>query len=817
MKKLEFETIGKYQIIEAIDEGGMGTVFLAEQKEPVHKQVAIKVLRSGVDNSEVAARFALEQKLLASMQHPNICQFYDMGTTDKGQPYIVMEWIPGSDILTYCNSRRLSVRERLQVFVKVCRAIHYAHQHGVIHRDIKPSNILVIDATSSHEPKVIDFGIAKAIGGMRLEKTLVTRHGQIFGTPEYMAPELLDYSGETIDTSADVYSLGIILYEMLVGRVPFEATGQSYSKFVDDVSHALPPEMRNRLLENTNPNDAAKARGGITLRRLQQLVSDELSWITNKAIQKRRRDRYASASELAMDVCRYLDGEMVEAQPPSLTYRLKVFGRRHRIAAIFSVAFAISLIVFSAILTVQVQRANHSAAVADAEATRATQSEQAAQQVSQFLINLFEASDPNETLGDDLPVKTVLDAGAEKIATEMSEQPALKSRLLNTMGAVYHQLGESEKSETMYTRSLEVSEQTPGIDPTMKADSLTGLGRIAFQRGEREQAESFYRQALNIQAAKYDQNSIEVAVAGSDLADALMIQGKYDDAREIVEGTLPFLEDSLDSDDDRVRTIRIVIAKYYISQQEFAKAEALNKANLDFDIRRYGEQHPSIGYGKFDLAFLYDMMGRYDDAATYYMESLLIFEKTLGAEHPNCDVLRFNLGRVYLEIDDLVNADHYATLALNNRRNSLGDENPLTIRSFDVVAMIRIGQDRLTEAEEILRMTLRRREMLFGPMESTISVSLLNLARVHRLTGKYGEASELLTRALALTEESAGTEDASYAETLMEVARLEQARNNMDAAVEALDRAIAINSVTLPNEHPQTVEALSLRNEIVEQ
>ena len=331
----DLESIANFKVLQRIGEGGMGEVYEAEQTDPIRRRVALKVIKWGMDTKEVLARFESERQALALMNHPNIAKVYDAGMTESGRPYFSMEYVKGVPLTDYCDTHRLSTEERLRIFIQVCMGVQHAHQRGVIHRDIKPSNMLVTIQDDEAVPKIIDFGIAKATSQRLTERTVFTELGQWIGTPEYMSPEQAEMTGLDIDTRTDVYSLGVVLYELLVGAQPFDSTTLRSAGF-DEMRRRIreeePPRPSTRLTHGDRDSDVAAERRRTSATNLARELKGDLDWIVMKALEKDRTRRYATPMDLAADVQRHMDNEPVEASPPSAVYRLGKFVRRNRVA-----------------------------------------------------------------------------------------------------------------------------------------------------------------------------------------------------------------------------------------------------------------------------------------------------------------------------------------------------------------------------------------------------------------------------------------------------------------------------------------------------
>jgi non-specific serine/threonine protein kinase/serine/threonine-protein kinase len=387
----ERDRIGPYLLVEKLGEGGMGTVWRARQDQPVRREVAIKLLRAGLDTADALARFEAERQALALMNHPSIARVYDAGTTDQGRPFFAMELVRGEPITLYCDRRRMRLGNRLELFLKVCEGVRHAHQKAIVHRDLKPSNILVTEVDGEPAPKIIDFGVAKAMSRPLTDRTMVTYLGQLIGTPEYMSPEQASNVSGDVDTTTDVYSLGVMLYELLTGSLPFDSKTLREAGFegIQRIIREVEPLRPSERVEAMDGNDAARAAGfrGTDPGALASIVSGDLDWIVMKALEKEPPRRYDSPSAFAADIRRYLDHQPIEARPPSVTYRFGKLLRRHRVAAGVSVILVGFLAAFAAMMTVQAARVARERDRAETEARKSAA-------VSGYLMELFQPADP---------------------------------------------------------------------------------------------------------------------------------------------------------------------------------------------------------------------------------------------------------------------------------------------------------------------------------------------------------------------------------------------------------------------------------------
>ncbi|MGA8910753.1 MAG: protein kinase, partial [Acidobacteriaceae bacterium] len=471
----------------------MGEVWLAEQKEPVRRRVAVKLIKAGMSTREVMARFESERQALALMDHPAIARVLDAGSTPQGMPYFVMEYVAGVPITAYCDNHRLTTRERLDLFVHVCEGVQHAHQKAILHRDLKPSNILVTEVDGRPVPKIIDFGVAKALAQKLTSDSLYTRIGTLIGTPEYMSPEQALSSNEDIDTRSDIYSLGIILYELLSGGPPLELRKAAWDEFLRKLREDDAPKPSTRI-KSQDPKTSSEVahRRHTESPTLVRQIRGELDAIALKALEKDRARRYASATDFAADIGRYLRNDPVLAVPPSLAYRTRKFARRYRAGLIIASAFALVLTVATVVSIWQSIRARHEAAMAEA--------------VNSFLQNdlLAQASAEHQSGPDAKPdpnitVRTVLDRAAQRIDGKFANQPEVEVALRTTMGSAYNGLGVYPEARKQLERAVETGRRTLGADDPRTLAAQSRLGWTAYRQGKYAEAEALESQALAAQ------------------------------------------------------------------------------------------------------------------------------------------------------------------------------------------------------------------------------------------------------------------------------------------------------------------------------
>ncbi len=605
--------IGPYKRLRKIGEGGMGVVYLAEQETPIRRQVALKIIKPGMDSDQVIARFEAERQALALMDHPGIAKVLDAGTTDTGRHYFVMELVHGIPITEYCDRNQLSLAERLELFMCVCHAIQHAHQKGIIHRDIKPSNVLVTLHDGRPVPKVIDFGLAKAIDQRLTERTLFTQFGEVIGTLEYMSPEQAEMGVLDVDTRSDIYSLGVVLYELLTGSTPLQRVKlrqAGYDEILQRIREEETPNPSSRLRDSSDELATIAERRQTEPGRLAKLVRGELDWIVMRAVEKDRTRRYETAGGLSRDIEHFLSNEPVEAGPPSATYRLRKYARKHRAVLATAGAFSGLLMLAAAVSTRQAylatkarneaQKAYEQARVNEAKAKEQEVQARRSETEAEGLLNFFEnrvlaAARPKGRpggLGPAVTLRQAIDAALPAVAQDFAAQPLVEARLRQTLGTSYYHLGDPTKAAEQLEASRALYARHRGPDDPDTLKSMDNLASTYDAVGRRNEALKLHEQALGLLKANLGSDHLNTLQTMNNLATSYYNLGRHAEALKLQEETL-----------------------------------ALRKSKL-------GPDHPDTLASMHNLANSYQAVGRRTEALKLHEETLALIEGQAGPRPP---------------------------------------------------------------------------------------------------------------------------------------------------------------------------------------
>ncbi len=839
----ENRSIGPYRLVQKLGEGGMGQVWLAEQTAPLRRLVALKLIRAGVSDQVLLERFESERQALARMNHPAIAKVFDAGTTPEGQPYFVMEYVPGVPITLYCDQKRLSIRERIELFSKVCEGVQHAHQKAVIHRDLKPANILVVELDGKAVPRIIDFGIAKAISERDSLGAMVTRAGNFVGTPAYMSPEQADPDVADVDTRSDVYSLAVILYELLTGALPFDPT-----QWRNEVVY----ETLRRLREQDPPLPSIQFRNSVTTEReiaantarlrstepheLVSLLRGDLDWITMKALEKDRARRYGTPSELAADLERYLQNQPVVARPASTAYRVRKYVRRHGVAVTVAAGLFALLVTFAVLQTLQLRRT--------------TRERDRANRIADFMTRMFKVSDPSEARGNSVTAREILDKASGDIQSGLTKDPELQARLMYTMGNVYLSLGLDSRGQSLLERALDIQQGSLGpkhpetlqtatslanslrylgrypeaekmerqtIDAQRQVlgpqhpDTLNSIGDLAatlFSEGRYAEAEKLQREALDTRLRLRGSQDPDTVQAMRDLSATLRKQGHYADAEKLQRDALDIQRRVLGPDHpDTLRTMTS-LANTLLQQAHFPEAEKLYREVFEAQRRVHGPEHPDTLTSMGNLATLLSEEGHYADAAKLQRETLDIDTRVLGPEHPQTLRAMENLSFTLGNDNQLAEAEKLQQQVIVVGSRVLGPEHSDVLKGMNGLAGNYQRERRYAEAEKLERQTLETERRVLGPDRPETLESMNNLGETLQSEGHYAEAEKLQRETLVVVSQVFGPTHPNTLSVMTDLAETLQ-KEGRYAEAEKLQREILDHVRTIFGiDSPQTLEAL---------
>ena len=775
------DTVGPYRLLDRIGEGGMGTVYAAEQTAPIRRRVALKVIKPGMDTREVIARFETERQVLALMNHPNIAAILDAGATAQGRPYFVMEYVAGEPVTHFCDKHRMDLRARIELFLSVCDGVQHAHQKGIIHRDLKPSNVLVTIEGERAVPKVIDFGVAKATQQQLLGATRHTRVGMVIGTPEYMSPEQAEMSGLDIDTRSDVYSLGMLLYEMLVGALPFDPQALR-GRPPDEIRKHIREVVLRRPSSGVEVGEdtawePSRRRQRDPLSHRRQLRGD-LDAIVMKALDKNRMRRYGSAAELAADLRRHLQGHAVIAGPDSVAYRAAKFISRHRTGVAVTVAAALLLLFYGITITVQNRRVARALQQAVIEADRAAQA-------TDFLVRLLESDIP----GGDTTIQYVLRQGVRD-AAPLDGQPAVQAQVVTVLARIYRHLGDYGTAHHILGEAVKIERGLEEAGEPAGAEARIGLGDILRLLERYDSSEVVLREALASERTFMGGDHPRIARALTELHLTLRDAGNLCAAEELVREALAMNQRLFAGDHPDLAGSINYLGAMLRRQAQYEEAERLYQEALDMRRRLFGGDHTSIAESLNNLALVSTKTGDHERADSLYSMAVDIYVRLLGEDHPWVAIGLMNHAQVWLRLGRPEDAKALARRALEIRRQVFGEESGAVAQSLSWLGFFYRETGPLDTAVIFGRQAVATAEAVFGESINTAD-HITTLGSTLLASGDLRGAAAVLDRSVGMYREL-GAHNTIMATALFDRGRVFARTDTLPEAAELMSEALAM-------------------------
>jgi len=834
------EQVGPYRVIKEIGRGGMSRVYAAERSDDgLRRRVALKrFAAAGLMREEMRSRFRAEGRALAMLAHPNIAQVFDAGVDQAGEPYIAMELVDGLTIVDYCSHHALDLGRRLGLFLDVCAAVQHAHQHLIVHRDLKPSNILV---DGEGRVKLLDFGIAKlldpAAGGLD-EIVAPTRTGLLPMTPEYAAPEQI--RGEEITTATDVYALGLLLYELLTGSRAYRVEGRSPAEIERAICDSQPARPSS-VVAHAAARQGLPGAPAVDSTRLRRQLAGDLDTIVLKALRKEPAGRYPSVAALADDLCRQRSGLPVTARPASLGYRARKFAGRHRAVVAAATALLAVLLLFGLSTFLQQRETARQRDLARLESEKS-------QEVTEFLLGLFEASDPSEALGEEVTARQLLERGSERV-DQIGDRPAVQARMLDVLGRVYGHLGSHERAEELLRRALAAASQNGqesglefaaiqdhlaavrmqqsdydeakqrfrsalairehvlGSDAPEVASSLNNLAVAIMESGDPKSAEPLYRRALAIDRAAAGDHDQEIAETLLNLGSLLHDLARYDEAEPLLREARQTFVRVAGPVHPRIADSDNALANLLARLGKFDEAEPLLREAIAQRRKLFGDDHPQVAQGLNDLAVLLENQGRFGQAAPVFREALTTYERLVGPDHLAVAIAASNLAGVEWLSGHFDDAEKLYRRGLDIVVRQLGEENRYAPRRITGIAMALHGKGDREQAETHYRRALVMAEKLFAAGNPSIAFTQLELGRLLVEEGRDREADPLLRSAHESYTQAFGERHARTARSAMWLGLCLAHEGMEEQGRELLGAALAVQRELLPDGHPHLLES----------
>jgi len=734
----------RFELVRKLGEGGMGQVWLAEQLAPVRRQVAVKLIKAGMYDEAVVQRFQSERQSLAIMDHPAIAKVFDAGTTPQGQPYLVMEYVPGLPITDYCDQHKLSIKDRLELFIHACEGVQHAHQKAIIHRDLKPSNILVIEVDGKPVPRIIDFGLAKTTAPQVSDE--YTQLGQFIGTPGYMSPEQVNLSARDIDTRTDVYTLGVVLYVLLTGLQPFETKRREKPSLEEWLRQLREEEPPNPSTKVSGDKDTSSATADARRTEPKQLISQlrgDLDWITMKALERDRTRRYGTPSELAADLQRFLRHEPVIARPDSTGYRLRKYIRRHRVAMSVGAGVLLVLLVFSVVQALQLRETTRERDHAKQERDRANQERDRATRIATFMSNMFKVPDPSEARGNSVTAREILDRAANDIGTGLAQDPDVQSQMLHEMAGTYNNLGLHARAHELAQRALDARQSLHGADDPKTLESMTQLGLILHMEGHDADAEPLDRRALADERRVLGADDPLTLETADDLAMVLKPLGRFPEAEKLAREVVDTSTRRLGPESALTLRAQNHLASILFYEGHAADAEKVLRPALDVERRVWGSDHPETMKALAMLAISLHHENHFAEAESLYREVLAASERVLGTEHPSTAIAMSNLASILADEGHSPESLNLQRQALAIFSRTLGPDHPSTLMcELNLTRGLR-SEGQLQEAERMQRQILATQIRAHGAEYPDTLLAESELAKTFFLERRYAEAEKL--------------------------------------------------------------------------